>query len=65
MPLADGDQDMPRESVITGSAVAGVVVGLLVLLYGEATPNDEFVTIGGVIVLAAVGLLTVFVSGLE
>ncbi len=41
--------------------VAGVVLGLLVLLYGEASGGanaDAFIVGGGVVVLASVGVLT-------
>jgi ABC-type Fe3+ transport system permease subunit len=48
-----------------GIAVAGVVVGLGILLAGEATHSPEIVAYtGGAIALAAVGIMTLAIARL-
>lgn len=51
-----------REAIVYALAVIGVVVGLALLLAGEAFAGmGDLVPVGGVVALAAVGLLTVVV----
>lgn len=56
---------MVHDTVTTGSSVLLVIVGLILLLFGAGTPNDQFVNIGGVVVLIGLGVLTLFVARLE
>lgn len=51
-----------RESVLFGLMVLGVVVGLAVLVGGEAAHVDSMVYGGGVIVLASVAVMTVAIA---
>ena len=65
MPMADGPPSMPSDSVTTGVSVLLVLVGLLVLLYGEFASMDSLINGGGVVVLVGMGVLTVYIAGLE
>ena len=56
---------MASESSIFGLAILGVVVGLAVLLYGAEVGDNIIVSGGGVVVLAAVGLMTAYIAGLS
>lgn len=57
---------MRQEPLVFGLMVLGVVVGLLVLLVGEATHGNElFVPIGGGVVLLSVGAMTGFIALLD
>lgn len=57
---------MPRESVVFGAAVIGVIIGLSIVLFGEALGGRmDFLSIGGVVVLLSVGWIALNVSRLE
>ena len=49
---------MASDSAVFGTGVLGVLVGLAVLLWGAEHGDNAIVTGGGVVVLAAVGLMT-------
>lgn len=54
-----------RNPLVYGVSVAVTVVGLLVLLLGEATGATETLVLGGgVVVLVGVGVLTALVATL-
>ena len=56
---------MASESSVFGLSVLGVVVGLVVLLWGAEHTNNVVVTAGGVVVLAAVGVMTAYIAGMS
>lgn len=56
---------MASESSVFGLGILGVVVGLAVLLWGAEHGDNTFVTGGGIVVLAGVGLMTAYIAGLE
>jgi membrane-bound ClpP family serine protease len=57
---------MATESLTPAVSAIGVTVGLVVLLFGVAVHGAEtFRSVGGVIVLLSIGLLTVFLLGIE
>ena len=56
---------MASESSVFGTGVAGVVVGLAVLLWGAEHGQNTLVAGGGLIVLAAIGLMTVYLQGMD
>lgn len=55
---------MEREAYVTGGSVAGVVVGLAVLLVGVAVGEYALQGVGGFVVLVAMGLLTLYLERL-
>ena len=55
---------MASESSVFGLSVLGVLVGLAVLLWGAEHGENTIVAGGGIVVLAAVGLLTVYLSAM-
>lgn len=66
MLIAPHETAMPRESVVFSTAIVGVIVGLSILLLGEAQGGRfEFLTAGGILVLLSVGWIAVTVSRLE
>jgi uncharacterized protein YjlB len=56
---------MASDSSVFGLAVLGVVVGLAVLLFGAEEGDNTIVSAGGVVVLAAVGLMTLRLSRMD
>lgn len=56
---------MDRTDALFAATVGGIVVGLVVLLYGEASSSKPFVFGGSAIVVVAVGLLAAVVGGLD
>lgn len=56
---------MASESSVFGLGVLGVIVGLAVLLYGAYIGDNTIVSGGGIVVLAAVGLMTVYLSAMD
>jgi hypothetical protein len=54
-----------QESLAFSVPVVGTTIGLAVLLYGEAAHQDVLIPVGGVVVLASVGLLVALVMRLE
>jgi high-affinity Fe2+/Pb2+ permease len=60
---------MADESTVFGLSLAGVLAGLGVLIYGVTLNNgeelNEIMLAGGILVLAAFGLLTLGVARLE
>jgi|GEM_PF-6748666 len=55
---------MASESSVFGLGIIGVVVGLAVLLYGAEAAGNVVVAAGGVIALAAVGLMTAYIAAM-
>lgn len=63
MSVGTNGTAMDRGASLTLLVTGGVVIGLLVLLYGEASgAGDAFVVGGGAVVLASVAALTVHVA---
>jgi len=60
---------MPEESTVFGIATLGVIAGCAVLIFGVTLNNGEelnaVMLAGGLVVLAAGGLLTAGVAGLD
>lgn len=56
---------MVRESVLFGGSVVVVILGLAVLLYGEAIGPSSLVYVGGIIALIATGVLAFGLDRLE
>ncbi len=60
---------MVNESTMFGASLVGIMTGLGVLIYGVTLNNgeelNEIMLAGGVVVLAAFGLLTLGVARLE
>jgi len=56
---------MASEASVFGLSTLGVIVGLAVLLWGTELGHFTIVTAGGVIVLLAVAVMTVYLSGME
>ena len=56
---------MASESAVFGTGVLGVFVGLAVLLWGAEHGDNALVAGGGLVVLAAVGLMTVYLSRMD
>lgn len=56
---------MDRESSISAVSLLGVLVGLTVMLVGTYVHSRPFQIVGGVVILAAMGLLTAMIAGLE
>ena len=60
---------MAKESMVFGLATLGVIAGSAILIFGVLQNNGEHLNAimlaGGLVVLAATGLLTAGVSGLE
>lgn len=57
---------MGTESFTPAISAVGVAVGLVVLLFGVAVHGAEtFRSIGGVLVLLSIGLLTIFLLRIE
>lgn len=55
-----------RESLLYGLTLVAVIVGLAVLLIGEATDGGEtFIVLGGVVVLLGVGGMTGLIASTE
>jgi len=55
---------MASESSVFGLGIVGVVVGLAVLLYGAEAAGTTVVAAGGLVVLAAVGLMTAYLAAM-
>ena len=56
---------MASESSVFGTAVVGIIVGLAVLLWGAEHGQNTLVAGGGIVVLAAIGLMTVYLNGMD
>lgn len=56
---------MASESSVFGLGILGVIVGLAVVLYGAYVGDNYVVTGGGIVVLAAVGLMTAFLAAMD
>ncbi len=56
---------MDRSDALFGTALAGIVLGLGVLLYGEFASVTPLVFGGSAVVVLSVGLLTGIVAGLD
>ena len=56
---------MASESSVFGLGILGVFVGLAILLYGAEAAGNTVVAAGGVVVLAAIGLMTVYLAGMS
>jgi hypothetical protein len=60
---------MAEESTVFGLATLGVIAGSAILIFGVMQNNGEHLNAimlaGGIVVIAAAGLLTAGVSGLE
>ena len=56
---------MASESTVFGLSVLGVVVGLAILLFGAYTAGNTVVAAGGLVVLAAIGLMTAYIAGMS
>lgn len=57
---------MDSNSLVYPAVVVGVVVGLALVLYAEAAgAGDTVLLAGGVLVLAAMGLLTVVLARMD
>jgi len=56
---------MASESTVMGLSLAVVVVGLAILLWGTELADYTVVGAGGVVILAGVGLMTVYLARLE
>ena len=55
---------MASESTVFGLSVLGVIVGLAIVLYGEGAAGTTVAVAGGVVVLAGIALMTVYIAGL-
>jgi len=56
---------MDRSDALYATVLAGIVLGLAVLLYGESASIRPLVFGGSAVVVLSVGLLTGIVAGLD
>lgn len=56
---------MDRSDALFATTIAGIVLGLAVLLYGESASVQPLVFGGSAVVVLSVGLLTGIIAGLD
>lgn len=56
---------MDRSDALYATTIAGIVLGLAVLLYGESASVQPLVFGGSAVVVLSVGLLTGVIAGLD
>ena len=55
---------MASESTVFGVSILAVVVGLAILLYGAEAAGTAVTAAGGVVVLAGIAIMTVYIASL-